>query len=216
MFDKDRVSQLLENSDLALARVGHIPLEVRKQLLLMFDKSLKAHHQRVREACAANPLMLGEHRSPCAIFADAGSFAGSKDSEEARRFVELVELPCKDAGLSVLDALDVLQFICPHNYYQQFEAAGSILSQRRVGNGGSRENQLHTLIWRVYCALGEGSSWKAVWNEIQHNHDEYDNEGIIQEVTDTAIHWKSRRGKEQSLEYTSFAATLTAIKKKNQ
>lgn len=109
MFDKDRVSQLLENSDLALARVGHIPLEVRKQLLLMFDKSLEEHRQRVREACAANPLMLGEHRNPCAILADS------------RLFYVLVELPCKDAGLSVLDALDVLQFICHHDYYHHFE-----------------------------------------------------------------------------------------------
>ena len=53
-----------------------------------------------------------------------------------------------------------------------------------------RKNQLHELIGKVYLSLfdGEGKpTGKAVWAEMKENHDEYDAEGIIQDVTDLSL-----------------------------
>jgi len=81
----------------------------------------------------------------------------------------------------------------------------------------TRVNQLHTLIRKVDVALtndGIPPTAQAVWNEIEKNHDVYDDETIIQEVKENTIFWKSKGGKEQSLSITSFTATLSAIRKK--
>ena len=62
---------------------------------------------------------------------------------------------------------------------------------------------------------GEGKpTGKAVWAEMKENHDEYDAEGIIQDVTDEEIFWKSKNGNEQKLHRNSFDPVLSKTKKK--
>ena len=80
-----------------------------------------------------------------------------------------------------------------------------------------RKSQLHELIGKVYLSLfdGEGKpTGKAVWAEMKENHDEYDAEGIIQDVTDEYIFWKSTGGNNQKLHRKSFDPVLSKIKKK--
>ena len=57
-----------------------------------------------------------------------------------------------------------------------------------------RKNQLHELIGKVSSSLfdrGRKLTAKDVWAEVKENHEEYDDECIIQEVTDEYIFWKS-------------------------
>ena len=80
-----------------------------------------------------------------------------------------------------------------------------------------RKNQLHELIGKVYlslCDRGRKPTGKAVWAEMKENHDEYDAEGIIQDVTDEEIFWKSKNGNEQKLHRNSFDPVLSKTKKK--
>ena len=80
-----------------------------------------------------------------------------------------------------------------------------------------RKNQLHELIGKVSSSLfdGEGKpTAKAVWAEMKKNHEDYDAEGIIQDVTDEEIFWKSKNGNEQKLHRNSFDPVLSKTKKK--
>ena len=80
-----------------------------------------------------------------------------------------------------------------------------------------RKSQLHEFIWNVYlslCDRGRKPTGKAVWAEMKENHDEYDAEGIIQDVTDEEILWISKGGNEQKLHRKSFDPVLSKIKKK--
>jgi hypothetical protein len=53
-----------------------------------------------------------------------------------------------------------------------------------------------------------------VWKEIKNNFEEYDNDKIIQEISDdNEILWSSGYGNEQSLKRSSFDKTLSVIKK---
>ena len=97
-----------------------------------------------------------------------------------------------------------------------FEGEGVICSPRQPIKQ-KRNNQLHELIGKVYLSLfdGEGKpTGKAVWAEMQENHDEYDAEGIIQDVTDEEIFWKSKNGNEQKLQRKSFDPVISKTKKK--
>ena len=97
-----------------------------------------------------------------------------------------------------------------------FEGEGVICSPRQPIKQ-KRNNQLHKLIGKVYLSLfdGEGKpTGKAVWAEMKENHDEYDAEGIIQDVTDEEIFWKSKNGNEQKLHRNSFDPVLSKTKKK--
>ncbi len=81
----------------------------------------------------------------------------------------------------------------------------------------TRVHQLHTLIHRVDIALTKNKTKpqsQSVWNEIENNHHEYDDEAIIEEVKNNKIFWKSKGGKEQTLLATSFSATLSSIRNK--
>ena len=79
-----------------------------------------------------------------------------------------------------------------------------------------RASQLHIFIWRVYKELCNKQKPTAqnVWNEIKNNFEEYDNDKIIQEISDdNEILWSSGYGNEQSLKRSSFDKTLSVIKK---
>ena len=80
-----------------------------------------------------------------------------------------------------------------------------------------RKNQLHELIGKVYlslCDRGRKPTAKEVWAEIEKNYEDYDDECIIQEVTDEYIFWKSTGGNNQKLHRKSFDPVLSKIKKK--
>ena len=80
-----------------------------------------------------------------------------------------------------------------------------------------RKNQLHELIGKVYlslCDRGRKPTAKDVWAEIEKNYEDYDDECIIQEVTDEYIFWKSTGGSNQKLHRKSFDPVLSKIKKK--
>ena len=49
---------------------------------------------------------------------------------------------------------------------------------------------------------------------MKENHDEYDDECIIQDVTDEKILWISKGGNEQKLHRNSFDPVLSKTKKK--
>jgi len=85
----------------------------------------------------------------------------------------------------------------------------------------TRTHQLHVLIAKVDNELTKLSNGirpqaQIVWNTIEENYYDYDDEAIIQEVKDNTIFWKSKKGIEQSLPFTSFSATLSSIRKKNK
>ena len=80
-----------------------------------------------------------------------------------------------------------------------------------------RKNQLHELIGKVSSSLfdrGRKPTGKAVWAEMKENHEEYDDECIIQDFTDEEISWKSAGGNEQKLHRNSFDPVLSKTKKK--
>ena len=80
-----------------------------------------------------------------------------------------------------------------------------------------RKSQLHEFIWNVYlslCDRGRKPTAKDVWAEIEKNYEDYDDECIIQEVTDEYIFWKSTVGNNQKLHRKSFDPVLSKIKKK--
>jgi len=64
------------------------------------------------------------------------------------------------------------------------------------------------------CDRGRKPTAKDVWAEIENNYEEYDDECIIQEVTDENIFWKSKNGNEQKLQRNSFDPVLSKTKKK--
>ena len=97
-----------------------------------------------------------------------------------------------------------------------FEGEGVTFSPRQPIKQ-KRKNQLHELIGKVSSSLfdGEGKpTAKAVWAEMKKNHEEYDDECIIQEVTDEYIFWKSTGGSNQKLHRKSFDPVLSKTKKK--
>ena len=96
-----------------------------------------------------------------------------------------------------------------------FEGEGVICSPSQPIKQ-KRTNQLHELIGKVSSSLfdGEGKpTAKSVWAEMKKNHEEYDDECIIQDFTDEEILWKSKNGNEQKLHRNSFAPVLSKTKK---
>ena len=96
------------------------------------------------------------------------------------------------------------------------EGEGVIYSPRQPIKQ-KRKNQLHELIGKVSSSLfdrGRKLTAKDVWAEVKENHEEYDDECIIQDVTDEKILWISKGGNEQKLQRKSFDAVLSKTKKK--
>ena len=80
----------------------------------------------------------------------------------------------------------------------------------------TRKCELHEFIWKVHLSLCDQRrkpTAKEVWAEIEKNYEEYDDECIIQEVTDEYIFWKSTRGNNQKLHRNSFDPVLSKTKK---
>ena len=78
-----------------------------------------------------------------------------------------------------------------------------------------RTNQLHELIMKIALAmkedLGKKPSSRKLMKKIERDYLEYDEEAIIQEVTGKGINWISKYHCEQSLPWTSFAATFSRL-----
>lgn len=87
-------------------------------------------------------------------------------------------------------------------------------SQAKVG----RRNALHDLIKRIDEYLSERYKRRPkadqVWNELKNNHNQHDEEEIIQEVTKDLVFWVSMYGSEPTLKRSSFPATLSRLRRK--
>ena len=81
-----------------------------------------------------------------------------------------------------------------------------------------RTSQLHELIMKIALEmaedLGRKPSAREVWKKIERDYLEYDEEAIIQEVTEKGIDWRSKYGIEQHLKWSSFDATFSRLWKK--
>ena len=78
-----------------------------------------------------------------------------------------------------------------------------------------RTNQLHELIMKIVLEMAGNPSRKPsahkLMKKIERDYLEYDEDGIIQEVTGKGIYWKSKYGYEQDLAWSSFAATFSRL-----
>ena len=78
-----------------------------------------------------------------------------------------------------------------------------------------RTNQLHELIMKIALEmaedLGRKPSARKLMKKIERDYLEYDEEAIIQEVTDKGIDWSSKYGNEQHLKWSSFDATFSKL-----
>ena len=82
----------------------------------------------------------------------------------------------------------------------------------------NRTNQLHELIMKIALVMKEKDGSKPSSCELRRKIDgdylEYDEEAIIQEVTEKGIDWRSKYGIEQHLKWSSFDATFSRLWKK--
>ena len=82
----------------------------------------------------------------------------------------------------------------------------------------NRTNQLHELIMKIALEMAEKDGGKPSSRELRRKIDgdylEYDEEAIIQEVTEKGIDWRSKYGIEQHLKWSSFDATFSRLWKK--
>ena len=81
-----------------------------------------------------------------------------------------------------------------------------------------RTSQLHELIMKIALEMkeepGGKPSSRKLKKKIDRDYGEYDEEGIIQEVTEKGIYWISKYGIEQHLKWSSFDATFSRLWKK--
>ena len=81
-----------------------------------------------------------------------------------------------------------------------------------------RTSQLHELIMKIALEMAEKDGGKPSSCELRRKIDgdylEYDEEAIIQEVTEKGIDWRSKYGIEQHLKWSSFDATFSRLWKK--
>lgn len=82
-----------------------------------------------------------------------------------------------------------------------------------------RTNQLHDLIMKIALAMkeehGKKPSSRKLMKKIERDYLEFDEEAIIQEVTEKGIYWISKYGIEQHLKWSSFDATFSRLWRKN-
>lgn len=79
-----------------------------------------------------------------------------------------------------------------------------------------RQNQLHQLIWDVYCQLRhEHPTAQEIWNELRFRRGKYDNSSIIITVDDKSIVWSSPYRKNRPLHRTSLDSLLCRLKHNN-
>ena len=77
-----------------------------------------------------------------------------------------------------------------------------------------RTSQLHELIMKIALVMKEKPSPRKLRRKIERDYLEYDEETIIQEVTEKGIDWRSKYGIEQHLKWSSFDATFSRLWKK--
>ena len=85
------------------------------------------------------------------------------------------------------------------------------------GSSDGRENQLHTLIARiidVHPNITAKAAWRILEAESSSDNPLFDSEGILQIVDANCIEWRSRHGKEQSLQLSSLPPLISTIKKR--
>ena len=79
----------------------------------------------------------------------------------------------------------------------------------------NRTSQLHELIMKIALEMAGDPVKKPparkLKRKIEKDYLEYDEEAIIQEVTEEGIYWKSKYGIEQNLSWSSFAATFSRL-----
>ena len=95
-------------------------------------------------------------------------------------------------------------------------ASGDDIKKKRPAQR-FRSNELHDVIWRVYCDLEErhdAPTSGQVWQKLQRNYRKYDTEEIIDEITREIIVWTNYKGSRRTLKESSFKGTLSNIKKK--
>ena len=87
-----------------------------------------------------------------------------------------------------------------------------------VSRNSKRINLLHELIDHADILLtkerGEKPKQLAVFRYLQQHHEELDDDGCIQEIKNFVIYWKSHRGVEMQMQYSSFCKTLSNLRKK--
>ena len=81
-----------------------------------------------------------------------------------------------------------------------------------------RTSQLHELIMKIALVMkeehGRKPSSRILRRKIDRDYLEYDEEAIIQELTEKGIDWRSKYGIEQHLKWSSFDATFSRLWKK--
>ena len=81
-----------------------------------------------------------------------------------------------------------------------------------------RTSQLHELIMKIALVMkeehGRKPSSRKLRRKIDRDYLEYDEEAIIQEVTEKGIDWRSKYGIVQHLKWSSFDATFSRLWKK--
>ena len=98
--------------------------------------------------------------------------------------------------------------------------SGSADKTTKKSNDASdeKENQLHTLLSRIVNKNPQIKS-KEAWSILEHDYDadepEFDTDGIIRSITPTEIEWVSRHGNTNYLKFSSFAPTLSKIRRKH-
>jgi hypothetical protein len=95
-------------------------------------------------------------------------------------------------------------------------ASGNNIKKKRPAHR-VRSNEIHDVIWRVYCDLKErydAPTSGQVWQKLQGNYKEYDTEENIDEITKEMIVWTNFKGSRRTLKESSFKGTLCKIKKK--
>ena len=79
----------------------------------------------------------------------------------------------------------------------------------------NRTSQLHELIMKIALEMAGDTVRKPparkLMKKIERDFSEYDDEAIIQEVTEEGIYWKSKYGIEQNLSWSSLAATFSRL-----
>ena len=141
-----------------------------------------------------------------------------------RKSLPKLDLESREICGDMLNELESYSIDMQDEYWRDFDNAirtkleeEGVTCSPRQPIKQKRKNQLHELIGKVYlslCDRGRKPTAKAVWAEIEKNYEDYDDECIIQEVTDEYIFWKSTGGNNQKLHRNSFDPVLSKIKKK--
>ena len=98
-----------------------------------------------------------------------------------------------------------------------FKPTRTVLYTRRdLSAPRKTRNELHEIIWEVYCKLKE-MGYKDpkrghVWNYLEKHWKDYDD--VIQEIRDKTIYWRKPNGKDGQLTYNSLRNTLNRLKEK--